>query len=343
MPNEIKTRFAYDKSDNPVDIFQLDKESGGNQKYHCQECGEPIIARLGNIRQHHFAHNNPNCSRDRRLHTLAEDIFLKVYSDCNNSENRTPFKIELNQPHICKYKQSSTGENCSCLIPKEYDLIAHFPIIQKEIRKANFTVDILLSKEKGGCIFTEMAVTHKCTDEKKNSGNRIIEITIEDENDIDIVLSKYLSYKNPKIVFYNFKPVTVEKPFCLSSCSLPVLMVLYNDGTAALYKKYEDEETEHFKNRILRVLNTQSEKFIAHTVLDNQKIDIANSFASFLFDCIDNGSTVESCAICRFYLSSDPEFERFDFYCQRRNYNFMIQAGEYKNCRSYQPLRTAKP
>lgn len=51
--------FAYDYNDKRVHI----DETCSNQEYYCPYCGEPLITRKGDVRQHHFSHKkNTECS-----------------------------------------------------------------------------------------------------------------------------------------------------------------------------------------------------------------------------------------------------------------------------------------
>ncbi len=73
---EPKLTYAILKSSNR--LVHIDKvESGQNCNCICPECYKPLIAKKGDVRQHHFAHNeNSNCSGGimSAIHVLAEQI-----------------------------------------------------------------------------------------------------------------------------------------------------------------------------------------------------------------------------------------------------------------------------
>ena len=75
-PEEPKLTYAILQSSNR--LVHIDKvESGQNCNCICPECYKPLIAKKGDVRQHHFAHNeSSNCSGGimSAIHVLAEQI-----------------------------------------------------------------------------------------------------------------------------------------------------------------------------------------------------------------------------------------------------------------------------
>lgn len=81
--NEPKLTYARNESGEIVHIDTV--PNGRNCNCFCAGCGKPLIARQGEVNQHHFAHEGGNIREcyDKTLHSLAEQIIKenkKVYS-----------------------------------------------------------------------------------------------------------------------------------------------------------------------------------------------------------------------------------------------------------------------
>ena len=82
--------------------------------------------------------------------------------------------------------------NCSKKSLKTFDLKEFYNNCQEEAPIQNFKADLLLNditKKYKSPILIEILVTHKCSDEKINSGLKIIEIKIDSESDIRTLLN----------------------------------------------------------------------------------------------------------------------------------------------------------
>ena len=80
MPNKIKLPCGLDKNGNTVYI--QDALRGAACNCFCPGCKQPLEARKGNERVHHFAHKNNgiNCEHgfQSALHYMAKDIFMEL-------------------------------------------------------------------------------------------------------------------------------------------------------------------------------------------------------------------------------------------------------------------------
>ncbi len=90
-----------------------------------------------------------------------------------------------------------------CFFSYDFKKIYDTAEIEKEFN--SFRADVLLSSSNiphRDPVFMEIEVTHPCDEKKINSGNRIIEIKVEKEEDA------WIDFKdsNPSIKFYNFSP-----------------------------------------------------------------------------------------------------------------------------------------
>ena len=56
MKQSIKYQYALDEENHIIDISMINKEHRIHSNYHCLSCGRELIAKLGEIKQKHFAH-----------------------------------------------------------------------------------------------------------------------------------------------------------------------------------------------------------------------------------------------------------------------------------------------
>jgi len=202
-----KYRYAYDKTGRVVDIFQLTQNrSELSDKFICFGCGESLIAKIkGEQREKHFAHKvvNASCTEETYIHKLAKETFFEEFSRCMESEK--PFTIELTYPKICSKFEKELGHSCQVgTLTKAYDLTQYYNRIRLEKKDGEFVPDLIIfnAKDEKKKVYIEMAVTHFLSEKKEKSGNRIIEIPIETQSDIDKFRERKLTKSNAN--FFNF-------------------------------------------------------------------------------------------------------------------------------------------
>lgn len=181
--------------------------------YFCPSCGEKMILRKGTIRRPHFAHkvNTEHCSYESYLHIIAKKQICKCFNES------TRFMISFKAKDICAVTDCPLGANnpCSWDTSREYSLKQYYNKCIEEVQVDSFRTDLLLCpiNKKHPPIFIEIWVTHKSTQSKLNSRNKIIEIKIESESDIQqIIETQSIIEYSDKIAFYNFKGDTFKIP-----------------------------------------------------------------------------------------------------------------------------------
>lgn len=126
-----------------------------------------------------------------------------------------PFGVEIKVPFTCKNKETciwyedSFDESCNWTGYKNYDLKKFYNTFEVEAFYDNFRADILLSNsiKKYTPVFIEIYVSHPCEHQKIDSGNKIIELKINSEDDIkSIINSPIITEDGDLIRLYNFKP-----------------------------------------------------------------------------------------------------------------------------------------
>ena len=205
----ITYKYAKNEFTEIVDILKINKDH--NSQFFCISCGEELIPRTGEQRQHHFAHksNTSNCSKETYLHKLSKEALYQFLK--NSIDNRTPFPLRYMR-EICQF-----FDNISCISCKsqeEYNLLNYYHNIYLEKSSNGFVPDILLeTKDKSNRLFIEIAVFHKSSEEKKKE-NKIIEILIENENDIFEIINSGISDDDNRISLYNFRKDVIHLEKC---------------------------------------------------------------------------------------------------------------------------------
>ncbi len=194
--------FALDADNRIVDIKDVDSSDG--QKYNCPHCHNEMITKRGNVRQWHFAHKADKCSYDKYLHSIAEIMIMDWF---NQNEH---ISLSIRSYAKCdKYDNCVFHDETSC---KErsmvsFDLKTYYSTCIKEQRYGNYVADLFCKNENNpdSPIFIEIFVTHECSQEKKNSGIRIIELVIQSEEDILNIVNSTNLTEGKNVRLYNFK------------------------------------------------------------------------------------------------------------------------------------------
>lgn len=192
--------FALDASDNIVDIKNVDN----NQRYFCPHCHGEMIAKRGDIRQWHFAHKTDKCSYDKYLHSIAEIMIMNWFNKKETIILSMDNFEKCNKYDSCIFYDAS---NCEGTKRTQFDLKKYYSKCILEHRYEGFIADLYCecNTNPASPIFIEIFVTHECSQEKKNSNIRIIELFIQSEEDIlDIVNSSNL-VESDMVRLYNFQ------------------------------------------------------------------------------------------------------------------------------------------
>lgn len=220
---QLKYRYALDENGKRIRIDDINPEERSNHSYKCIICGEPLIAKMGNIKVHHFAHkSNVACDGETYLHQLAKQLIKEKYLSNN------PFTISLNAFSHCSERSKCpfyNSDECKKEAIKNEDLHKYYDSCSDETNVYTYT-DVngkkrASVKEKENCeryvadlllwnskklerepISIEINVNHPCETEKINSGLKIIEIKIKNETDIEDIIEGNISGEN--VTFYNF-------------------------------------------------------------------------------------------------------------------------------------------
>ena len=187
-----------------IDISNVTPEIRALDRFECPGCGKKMIACQGKIRTHYFRHSSKeNCSWETYLHHVSKFI-IKDRFDYTDT-----FEVKYNGHNICKSIEECKLRKCGKEFIITEDLKQTYDTCVVEGVHEGYRGDIKLTHSQfpDRVMFIEIAVTHKCSPEKINSGIKILEIDVVDEQPCEKNI-----IESPNIHFYNFpREVTTEK------------------------------------------------------------------------------------------------------------------------------------
>jgi hypothetical protein len=183
---EVLYKYALDENNNLVCINNYDKKQDTGHSYKCPNCEAIMIAKPGNGgKAPHFAHKNAmECNGETYLHKMAK-LVLK-----NRWEDKTKdFTIKYKQDALCFKKDICPlfeKELCKEETIMSFNLKNAYDECIEEKEKDGFVADLLVTSKKyrDKPIMIEIRVSHECTDKKKASNHKIIEIKINSIEDV---------------------------------------------------------------------------------------------------------------------------------------------------------------
>ena len=218
----------------------------------CIACNEPLIAKNKGLKRiHHFAHKSGiECEHavESMLHLLAKERIQKAFL------SKSEFWIEFEYKSFCHkndkcdffhYKSECYESEIKKINLKDYyDSCEQEVSYDNIIRRSDLKI-FSSTKPDRKPIYLEFCVTHASDSEKLHSGNKIIEIFIESENDITqlekgIEETDYYNGREttlPKTNFYGFKQKDYTNHIISTQIEF-VRYILYKSGKTQCYQDY---------------------------------------------------------------------------------------------------------
>lgn len=201
LQKEQYHQYALNKNNELVFIDDARKEDG---QYICPNCKEPLIVKNnGKIRQHHFAHKSgTECCWESYLHKCAKHLLKQLFD--KNEKFEISYAVTNHCPKydMCELARFNYWKECNGEFVYRQDLKQIYDTCEIERGYNGFIGDVKLSNSQDNenePMFLEVLVNHKCSDEKINSGIKMIEIKVNSFEDI----FKQICDQNPNIAFYN--------------------------------------------------------------------------------------------------------------------------------------------
>lgn len=178
---------AVDENGDVHNIGEITQENRAEHKYYCLGCDKEMVPVLCKEKEQHYRHKvNDLCNPETYLHNLAKKYLAKQF------ESQPKFEVSYYATNECPHKDSCQlfkqfqWKECSGTTLHTFDLKEKYDTCQIEGVYDGYRADVLLTSSKNPelpPIFLEVSVSHDCTPEKLESGNRIIEMKIRSEAD----------------------------------------------------------------------------------------------------------------------------------------------------------------
>lgn len=298
--SNINYRYAHDHQLKLVDVNSLSKEDKPfKQVFTCLACGRHLVPKLGSIRRKHFAHKEEVfCSRETYLHKLGKLIFAAEYKMCLTLG--LPFYLNFTRNVVCNSLEQKHGLQCIIdEVEDKFDLTTVFKDIFEEKREGDFVPDLLLSARNGQeKIFIEIAVTHLSTIKKLHSNYRIIELTVTEETDLDLLKGHNLA-DSDRLKLYNFKFKDDIRNRCGGSCTHKgfCLSAIFNDGKCVLRPNMTLSHAQNYINKVKSDLQFAE--------IQKNQPDVRKEYFRLIAQAYNKGLKVKNCFICKYYAINE--------------------------------------
>ena len=220
-------RYKYALSENGKSIFIHDiTPENKKESYVCAGCGKRLFPVLGDKREHHFRHEkNCDCSDyNRYLHEYGKAVLKRRFEEGESFFVKYHPYQKCKSYNECKVREEHHWDKCSFQglysidLKKFYDTCTCEKGFYDNLPDGTkrYIADIILTNSKKDIPPTilEVWVDHECTEDKKRSNNRIIEIKINAENDAEREIIETGEDSDLPIRFYGFKDsVTIDPQY----------------------------------------------------------------------------------------------------------------------------------
>lgn len=206
MKSEVKHRFGIDASNeeviNIISLSELDRK----KKFLCPGCRTSFTPVIRGSVQSHFRHNFKsdtniiNCTGDNEtyLHSTAKHLIHQNFLRCKSS------KI----PFVLTYKIFNDQGR---IVKARIDLTKKFEVFLEQ-KDGRFTPDIMF-KSNNQKFYFEINVTHECEPEKILHGIPIVELSIQDQSDLEELNTHTINLDQGRINLYNFWSIPYHYSF----------------------------------------------------------------------------------------------------------------------------------
>lgn len=343
---EIKHSYVFDKAGKLIHISEVTPENRYDREFFCIQCGERMLPRLGNSRRHHFYHAiETSCDGESYLHKLAK-ILLKERFDNSDS-----FPIEFRRTLSCVNSEICPFCSNQCVEDRyeSFDLKDYYDTCQEEQSVGDYVADLLLSDSTGRysqSVLIEILVTHRCVQEKVDSGLKIIEIPVKSEEDIMNIISSPLremseAYfhgweKEPdgNARFYGMGRKSSKKTELISRYISR--FVLFENGSMYV-SNYDDLPS------CSELHNKRNRNSVLELNVDADLLAPVSPYELGIVKAIDLGFNVKSCTLCKYHRSGFDHMAAMPiFCCMSKKYGTPIYPDqkEAQSCQYYYPDQT---
>ena len=318
----VKYHYALDEQDRLVCIDEVGEEDRHAHSYHCLNCGAGMTLRMGEVRSWHFAHrgDEDHCGTETYLHKLAKRMIKEKFDREESFEVGYYRDVECSDQGICPFAKP---EECHVWRLDTFDLKQFYDTCDEEQSVDGYIADLLLtSSEKPDRepVLIEIQVSHKSTDQKLQSGLRIIEIRIKTEEDIKSLLRSPI-VENPEAKFghvrdvetigfakfHNFKK-KASSPEPLEKRGIQ-RFYLFRSGKAFVTNMDEFKSCREIHKK-------DNNKAIFEASIDCFYLDSHSPYEFGYMAAMQNGIQVRTCQFCKYHRSGyEVGFGRDPIFC----------------------------
>lgn len=198
---------ARNEQGEDVNIKSVTPKMKASTQFFCWGCGRRMVAVTNGDMQPHFRHYEEcECNGESYIHNRGKAVFKETF------ERSSSFLVELKGISICTHRYECpicSSDGCSRPRSFKYDLKRYFDTAELEVYIKDLKVqpDVLLTSSKfpERKLFVEIYHTSACSNEKIDTKERIIEIPVNSERDIEMIKAGVIK-ESETIKFYNFHP-----------------------------------------------------------------------------------------------------------------------------------------
>ncbi|MEP0548087.1 MAG: competence protein CoiA family protein [Rhodothermales bacterium] len=337
-PRSVQYLYARDAADAVVsaEVLLAEREAWA-EPFRCLGCEAELVAKvLGKKKAKHFAHKpGTTCAPETYLHRLGKEVFRETYLACLASGD--PFSITLTHPRVCTKFRSLLRRRCDHgTAERTFDLTRYYNGVRMEKRDGAFVPDLLLFSQDDPerKLYVEIAVTHFLSEPKQASGERIIEIPVEREEDIVRIRARHLSEKEARFVGFAPQPAEVVDAECACGSRVFFALIVYESGKSIL-KQETLPELVVWRKRLGKKITYARLFEPRHVEEYGLTLDRAGSvYVDLLAEAQEKGFPVRNCFLCRYGAVSWDSFSDQGAFCKitRRsvNSNLAVRCEKYK-------------
>ena len=315
----VQYRFARNSEDVIVDANEL--ASGDHfelEAFTCVSCERRLVAKVhGAIRQPHFAHHpGSDCQPETYLHKLGKQVFADEF--LASLKAGEPFEIVVQHPKICRRFEEHLNSPCimSGTEEKTYDLTNYYNEVRLEKPDGEFIPDLLLFHRKypDRKLYIEIAVTHFLSDKKSRSCEKIIEIPISNEEDLNKIRSRRLTAKEARFLNFTTPSELPNDADCKCATKRAFGFMVFRSGKCFI----EDSTLSDVASKSRP--NQDLIEYFRVVVADEERYRPQS--ASFVFreaveHAAEEGFPIKNCYLCEFQGDNFVKGQKTPIYCKR--------------------------
>ena len=275
----IKYQYAKDDNEKLIDIDSLNDENRNRSKFFCIGCGNELIARLGKIKVHHFAHKKVvTCSGETYLHLLGKQLFFENYTDCLNKQK--PFAIEIYQKRndkdivVCSFScmSEAPAKDLMNFFEKGYPYVLDADVTSGEQTDGTYKVFVEIERH-------------------KDVPTQVLEMLDGVGKLANIDKFKFRYYKSFKSQDAQMENISATVPLDKSALTLD------KDGRCLLKQK----NLRQIKSR----LATEKEKIVNYEISKDSGHNYSEIFKTGVATYAQQNLKVKNCFICRYHAENN--------------------------------------